>query len=168
VDERLKLPHYDPDYCRKVAKWAASVCVGILVIEVLVLLFVTPSTDRCPEWTIYTKNGAATPAWILVGMITGGPTIWICYVTMRWEHFSERMYESLAYEENRSVFFSPFRFGNKSKLSSHRRERSFEEMFLLNFNGLFLRVNIFWCLFCAFPLLMIITECTNATRYLAY
>jgi len=176
MDERPKLPHYDPDYCLKVARWAAFVCVGILVVELLVLLFVTPTNGKCPGWTIYAENGSAMPSWILAGIFTGGPTIWICYVVLRWEQkFSQKMYEGIAYTDNRSIrsIFPNFGFGSKSKLSAQEltpesRELNFEQIFLLNANAVFLRVCIVWCVFCALPLLMMITECTNATRYFGY
>jgi hypothetical protein len=80
MEERPKLPHYDPDYCLKVAKWAASICVAFLIIELLVLFVVDPTNGRCPGWIIYAKNGSATSLWILVGFLTAAPTVWICYV----------------------------------------------------------------------------------------
>jgi len=168
MDERPKLPHYDPDYCLKVAKWAASICVGILVIELLVLLFVAPNNGKCPGWTIYAENGSAISLWLLTGTLSGVPTIWICYVVVRWEQkFSQKMYDSIAY---RRPIFPNFGFGRNSKLSSKElkpdmRDLNFEQIFLINANALFLRVSIGWCLVCAFPLLLTITKCTNVPRY---
>jgi len=171
MDERPKLPHYDPDYCLKVAKRAASVCVGILVIELLVLLFVAPSNDKCPGWTIHAENGSGMPAWILAGIFTGGPTVWICYVALRWEQkFSQKVYDGIAYTDNRSIYsiFPNFGFGSKIPQEPKSQELNFEQIFLLDANAMFLRVCIGWCLFCTLPLLMMITECTNATRYFGY
>jgi hypothetical protein len=171
MDERPKLPHYDPDYCLKVAKWAASICVGILVVELLVLLFVTPDTAKCPGWTIYAKNGSPMPSWILAGIFTGGPTIWICYVVRHWEQtFSRKMYDGIAYRDNRPIFPN-LGFGRNSRPGSggfEPRDLNFEQIFLLNANTLFLRMCIMLCLFCACPLFWMITRCTNATRYLGY
>ncbi|HXL14367.1 MAG TPA: hypothetical protein VN941_10450 [Bradyrhizobium sp.] len=169
MDERPKLPHYDPDYCLKIATWAASICVGILAFELLVLLFVAPS-DKCPGWAIYAENGSATSAWIFVGLFTGLPTIWICYVVLRWEQkFSQQMYDAIAYRDNRSIFPN-LGFGTKPKPDRQQLdpELNFEQIFLLNANALFLRVCIGWCLFCVVPLVLMIAKCTSAPRYLGY
>ena len=176
MDERPKLPHYDPDHCLKIARWAASVCVGIFVIELLVLLFVDPSNGKCPGWTIYSENGSAMPAWLLAGIFSGVPTIWICYVVLRWEQkFSKKMYDGIAYTDSKSMrsIFPNFGFGSKYKVNAQElkpesRELNFEQIFLFNANATFLRMCILWCAFCALPLLLMITECTNAARYFGY
>jgi hypothetical protein len=179
MNECPKLPHYDPDYCLRVAKWAASVCVGILVVELVGMLLVTPDEGKCPGWTIYAENGSATPGWLLAGIFTGFPTVWICYVALHWEQeFSERFYDSIAYRKdytptllNLRQLFPNMGFGSKSPISRPKvesRELDFEKIFLLNANRLFLRVCIMWCLFCAAPLLMMVTGCTNALQYFGY
>jgi hypothetical protein len=171
MDERPKLPHYDPDYCLKVAKWTASICIGILVVELLVLLLVTPDSAKCPGWTIYSKNGSAMPSWVLAGIFTGAPTAWICHVVMRWEQkFSQIMYDGIAYRDKRPKFPN-LGFGRNSQLGSgglEPPELNFEQIFLLNADAMFLRMCIGWCLFCAIPLFWIVTSCIDATRYLGY
>jgi hypothetical protein len=104
MDERPKLPHYDPDYCLTIAKWTASVCVAVLVIEVLVLTIVDPSAARCPGWIIYATKQSAVSLWVLIDICTALPTIWICYVVFRWDHFSQKAYESIV--SRRSSTFS--------------------------------------------------------------
>jgi hypothetical protein len=164
MDDRPKLPNYDPDYCLKVARSAASVCVGITIVELLVLLFVDPHNGRCPGWTIYAQNGSATSFWVLAGMFTVLPAIWIGYVALRWKQkFSQKMYDAIAY---RRPMFPHLRFGRKSRLDS--RELNFEQIFLLDANRLFLRVNIGWCLFCTFPLWLMLYDCTAFPRFLGY
>jgi hypothetical protein len=164
MDERPKLPNYDPDYCLKVAKSAASVCVGITIVELLVLLFVDPGTGRCPGWTIYAQNGPATSLWALAGMFTVLPTIWIGYVVLRWEQkFSQKMYDATAY---RRPMFPHLGFGRKPKPDP--QELNFEQIFLLDANRLFLRVNIGWCLFCTSPLWLLLWNCTTFPRFLGY
>lgn len=96
MDQRPYLPNYDPDFCRKVGRWAAASCVVWLTISLLILSLVDPSNSRCPGWTIYARNGAATSLWFLVGFLTALPTIWICFVTLRWERFSQKVYDSAA------------------------------------------------------------------------
>jgi hypothetical protein len=78
MNGRPKLPHYDPDYCLKIAKWTASVCVAVLAIEMLVLMIVDPSAGRCPGWIINATKQSAVSLWVLIGICTALPTIWIC------------------------------------------------------------------------------------------
>jgi hypothetical protein len=74
-----------------------------------------------------------------VGGGTAAPTIWLCYIVLHWEKVSRRAYDRIA--------SSPY------------------YMFLINANGLFLRVNIGWSLFCAIPLWIMITKCTSLSQY---
>jgi hypothetical protein len=173
MDERPKLPHYDPDYCLKVAKWAASTCLGILLIEFLVLLFVAPSSDKCPGWTFYAENRRATPVWILALVITGGATILVCYVVLRWEQrFSQEIYDRIVYRDDRPRF-QHFGFGkrpqfNPEEVEPDRRQIDFEQILFHDANSEFIIACTIWSVLCASPLLLMITVCTNAPRYLGY
>lgn len=158
MEERPKLPYYDPDYCLKVAKWTASICFGFLIVELLVLFVVDPSDGRCPGWTIYAKNGPVTPLWILVASLTAPLTIWICYVVFHWNYYSQKIYYSIAYGRQKFLFLT----------ETDPQELNINHIFLLNFNRLFLEVCIAWCLFCTFPLWLMIAVCTNIPRYLGF
>jgi len=143
MNERPKLPHYDPDYCLKIAKSAASVCVGILVTELLVLPFVAPSTGK-----------SAIPSWILAGILTGVPTIfWLCHVVLHWDQTSQRIYDSIAYGRLKPPFSFLY-----ARQEPEPNELNFENMFLLNFNWLFLAICVLWCTLCAAPLWIILTD----------
>jgi len=173
MDERPRLPHYDPEYCLKVAKWAAFVCVAILLVELFLLLLVSPSA-KCPGWTMYAETGQATYVWILAAVVTGGATIGICYVVLRWkEKFSQDLYDSLAYRDDQPAF--PYAgFGNRAKFDpgkiepSKQRELNLEGMLFFNANSMFVRVCIYWCLGGALPLFLMITKCTNVPNFLGY
>jgi hypothetical protein len=69
-------------------------CVAVLVIEMLVLIIVDPSAGRCPGWIINATKQSALSLWVLIGICTALPTIWICYVVFRWDYFSQKLYES--------------------------------------------------------------------------
>ena len=150
MDEQPKLPHYDPDYCQKVAKWAASACVAILFIELFMLLLVPPS-DKCPGWTMYAETGQATYLWILAAVVTGGATIGICYVVLCWrEKFSQKIYDGIAYRDNRPRL--PYAgFGSRVKFRPDQiepsKELDFEQILFVNSNSIFLRMCAAWCLF---------------------
>lgn len=164
MDERPKLPHYDPDYCLKIAKWAASVCVGILVVELLVLPFVAPSNGKCPGWTIYPEGGSVIPSWILAGILTGVPTIfWLYRVVLRWDQTSQEIYDSIAYGRPKPPFSFLY-----ARQEPEPNELNFENIFLLNFNWLFLVICGLWCILCAAPLWIILPDCTNFLKYLGY
>ncbi len=106
-----------------------------LVLELLVLIAVGPGNNLCPGWTIHSTNGAAASLWILVGLLTAAPTVWICYMVLRWGRFVQKAYDQFI--------------------------RDPAAMFLVDGNKLCVGVTIFWCLFCAVPLWMILTNCTD-------
>jgi len=163
MSERPKLPHYDPDYCLKIARWTASVGVAVLVIEVLVLIIVDPSAGRCPGWIIHATKQSAMSLWVLIGICTALPTIWICYVVFRWDHFSQKLYDSIA--GRRSSTLSRL-VGLRGKSDAEVPDLNVENIFLINFDRLFLEVSIGWCLFCTLPLWMMLANCTQFSRYL--
>jgi|GEM_PF-1742580 len=160
MTERPQLPHYDPNYCLKIAKWTAFICVAVLVFELLVLVIIDLSDSRCPGWILNVGKDSPVSLWLLVGVGSGVPTVWICYVVLRWKHFSQKLYDSIAYR--RSSTFSSFGFRGKNDDESH--EPNFENIFLLDSNRLFLRVSILWCLFCTVPFWMMLGNCTDLPK----
>ena len=157
MDERPHLPNYDPDFCLKAAKCAAASCIGWLVCALLILTLVDPSNGRCPGWTIYATKGQATSLWILVGMFTALPTIWICYIVLRWEWFSQKVYDSAA---------GTYRFLPNAMPELFDRYRP--DPFKFRFNQAFVVVIVGWSLFCTAPLWLMLSNCTNLPRYLGY
>jgi hypothetical protein len=172
MDEHPKLPHYDPDYCLKMTKWAACVCLGIMVLELLTLLFVTPN-NGCPGWTIFSKDGSGIPAWILVSMLSGAPTILIFHIVLRWDQkWSQEFYDRFAYgDDNPSIksMFPNIGFGSKPTLSPDKkhesRELNFEKVLLQDANTSFLLMSMAICAICILPLLLMVGECTYAARF---
>ena len=130
-----RLPNYDPVLCGKVLKGAACVCVGLIIAELLILLLVHPSDDRCPGWVFHPHQPSAVSLWLLAGMITVLPALWISYVAMCWDDsYARKMYDSIA--DGPSVHLS------------------------MPANWLMLFVAAFWCLFCAIPLFLMLGQCT--------
>jgi hypothetical protein len=158
MNERPNLPFYDPDFCLRVAKWGAASCVGWLTIALLILTFVDPSNSRCLGWTIYTTKGAATSLWILVGMFTALPTIWICFIVLRWERFSQKIYD------NAAGTYRPY----PNLMPQVLYDRYNPDPFTFPYNRVFVVVNVGWSLFCTGPLWLMLTNCTNLSRYLGY
>jgi hypothetical protein len=158
MDERPYLPTYDPDFCLKVARWGAATCVGWLTIAVLLLALVDPSNSRCPGWTIYTRNGQATSLWFFVGMFTALPTIWICFVVLRWKRFSQRVYDNAA---------GTYR-GFPNLMPKVLYDRYNPDPFTFPYNPVFVVVIAVWSMFCTGPLWMMLSNCTNLSRYLGY
>ncbi len=121
-------------------KAAACVCVGLIVAELLVLLLVHPSDDRCPGWISHPGQSSAGSLWLVAGMFTVLPALWICYVALRWErYYARRMYDSIV-------------DGPPGQL-------------LLDANWLTLMVMALWCLFCAMPLFLMLGRCTAMAHY---
>jgi hypothetical protein len=139
-----------------------------------VLLFVTPSADKCPGWTFYAETGTATPVWIIALIITGGATIFVCYVVLRWkQRFSQKIYDRIAYRDDRPQF-PHFGFGkrpqfNPEEVEPAKREIDFEQILFHDYNSGFIIGCIIWSLLCASPLMEMIAVCTNVPRrYLGY
>lgn len=156
MDERPYLPNYDPDFCFEVAKWGAATCVGWLAIALLILTLIDPSTSRCPGWTIYTTKGDAISLWALVGLFTALPTIWICYVVLRWERFSQKIYDSAA------GTYQPF------MTPSSLYDRYKPDPVTFPHNTVFVFMMVGWSLFCTGPLWLMLANCADIPRYLGH
>ena len=145
-------PNYNPEYCLKVARWTAAGCIAVLFVEFLVLLIVEPSASRCPGWIVESQESSSS-LWLVVGMVTGLPTFWICYVVLRWDQkFSPMIYDSIL--RPRSMF------------GLGRTVEPGPLNLLLDFDRLFLHVCIGWGLFSAIPLGVMLFECTNLPSHL--
>jgi hypothetical protein len=158
MNERPNLPNYDPEFCLKVAQLAATACIGWLIIGLLILTFADPGNSQCPEWTIHSKNGQATSLWFFFGLFTALPTIWICSIVLRWEHFSERVYASAA------GTYRPF----PNLMLKFLYDRYNPDPFTFPYNRVFVVVSVGWSLSCTAPLWLMLTNCTNLPRYLGY
>jgi hypothetical protein len=153
MDESQRLPNFDPTFCLKVAKWGAAICLALLIIAVCILGLVDPTNSRCPGWIIYDKKaGQATSLWLFVGMFTALPTIWICYIVLRWNRFSQRIYDAAAGR------YTPF------LLPKVLYDRYKPDPFIFPHNQVFVIVVVGWCLFCTIPLWMMLINCTNLPR----
>jgi hypothetical protein len=109
----------------------------LILVELLVLLFVHPSDDLCPRWTF--QPSAAASLWTLAGMFTVLPALWACNVALRWDsHYARKWRDSIA--------SGP------------------PEQLLMNHNWLVPIVMAGWCLFCAIPLFLMLTQCTTLSH----
>lgn len=159
MDERPYLPNYDPDFCRMVARWTAATCLAWLICSLLILMLVEPSHGSCPGWTIHSKNGEAQSLWVLVGLFTALPTMWICWIVLRWERFSQKIYDSA-----KPTYYGPF----PNALPKTLYERYRPDPVSFPHNLVFVVVNVGWCLFCMGPLWLMLTNCTSLPHYLGY
>jgi hypothetical protein len=135
-----KLPNYDPVFCGRLVKGAAYLCAGLIAAELLVLLLVHPSDEQCPNWVFHAHQPSAASMWALAGLITVLPTLWMCYVALRWDrYFASKMYDSIACGSPGQMF--------------------------MPVNWLVLAVIAFWCLFCAIPLFLMLDQCTAVSAH---
>jgi hypothetical protein len=153
MDKRPVIPNYDPDFCLKVIKLGAATCVVWLTVALAVLGRVDPGNSRCPGWMIYSKNGEATSLWVLVGLFTALPTIWICFVVLRWKHFSQKVYDQAA-------GYRPYPDLTPKTLY----DRYNPDPLTFPYNRVFVIVAVGWSLFCTGPLWMMLGNCTDLLR----
>jgi hypothetical protein len=98
--------------------------------------FVQPSDDLCPSWTYHPNQTSAASLWTMAGMFTVLPALLMCNFALRWErHYARKMYDSIASDP--------------------------PEQLLINHNWLVPAVMAGWCLFCAIPLFLMLTQCTT-------
>jgi hypothetical protein len=147
MNENQPLLDFDPDFCRGIAKWAAVICTTWLAIAVCILVLVDPTGSQCPAWTIYDKNGQATSLWLFVGLFTALPTIWICFIVLRWKGFSQIIHGAGADSYKR--FLASKGWYDQNKPAS----------FTFPFNRAFVVAVVGWCLFCSIPLWVMILPC---------
>ena len=146
------LPNYDPGYCLKVARWSAAGCLAVLAVEVLILLIVDPSASRCPGWMVQSQERSDS-LWLMVLLVTGPLTAWMCFVTLRWNQgFSAMIHDRILHPK------SMFGFGNTVEQKA--------QSLLLDFNQLFLMVCASWTLASALPLGFMLCECADLSGYL--
>ena len=152
MNDRPFLPLYDPDFCRKAARLSAASCLVWLATLLLILIFVDPSRGQCPGWIIYAENGSATSLWFLSGMFTALPTLWICFVALRWERSSQKIYDTA--KDDYQPFMTP-----KFLYDSFKPDPvSFP------YNQMFVGIFVGWSLFCTIPLWIMLGTCTKLLR----
>jgi hypothetical protein len=148
MGERQSLPNYDPVFCLKVVRWGAATCLGWLAIAVGILTLVDPTNSRCPGW-VFAENGHATSLWVFVALFTAAPTIWICFVVLRWDRFSQRIYDAAA------GTYTPFPF---SESWYHRNK---PDPFTFPYNQMFVMISFGSSLFCTAPLWIMLDNCVS-------
>lgn len=139
-------PRFDSNYCFKIAKISALVCIALVTIEALTLARVDPSGSRCPDWTIALSGGGAISlAAIMVICIPAA--IWPSIVAFRWRKFAQRVHDSIRRPPDPLT----------------RSITGLSEPPKIDFNRLFLVVNIGWCLFCSIPLWLMLGGCATVS-----
>ena len=144
MNETQQLLDFDPDFCRRIAKRGAVICMSLLAIAVSLLVLFDPGGSQCPGWTMYDKDGQGTSLWVIVGLFTALPALWICFVALRWKRISQLIYDGAAGGYTRFL-------ESKGCLDEIKRPTV-----TLPFNPLFVLIVMGWCLFCTIPLWMML------------
>jgi hypothetical protein len=157
MDEKPFLPFYDPNFCGRVVRLAAVVCLAWLAIEIGILTFIDPAEGKCPGWTIHAENGQATSLWLIVALFTAAPGLWICFGALRWDFFSQKIYDQAAgTHETFTVLPKAFHDAYKP------------DLLIFPYNQVFVVTMALWCLFCTAPLWIMLSECTSPLHGLVY
>jgi hypothetical protein len=149
MNESRYLPNFDPVFCLRVAKWGAAICVVLLAIAVCILALVNPTGSGCPAWTIYAENGQPMSLWLCVTLFTAAPTIWICFIVLRWKRFSQQIYDAAT--GTRTPFPIPKAVFDRNK----------PDPLTFPVDAVFVAVVVGWCLCCTAPLWLMLANCTN-------
>lgn len=154
MNEPQQLLDFNPDFCRRIAKRGAVICITMLAIAVGILVLFDPSSSQCPAWTISDKNGG-TSLWQWVGLLTALPTLWICFIALRWTYVSQLIRGGAAGGYTRFL-------DSKGHLDEDKRPTV-----TFPFNLLWVVMVMGWCVLCTIPLWMML-GCGVWPRYLAY
>ena len=149
MDERPNLPNFDPKFCLTAAIWSSTTCAIWLISELLILTLVDPNKGRCPGWTIHAENGQGQSLWFFVVMFTAFPTFWICFVVLRWQRFSQMVFDSAA--DDYQPFMTPKFIYDQYKPNP----------ITFPHNAVFVAVCIGWSLFCTGPLWLMLANCAG-------
>jgi hypothetical protein len=140
MNSDLKLPFFDPDYCLKAVRWSSAVCVAWLLTELKLLAVLNPRSGRCSDWVIFRGKPSETHVGFLVILFTALPTAWICFISVRWRRFSEKMFNAILEHAD----------------------------LVMDHNKVWLVVCIGWALFCSIPLWMMLSNCTGVFMLLGF
>ena len=91
-------------------------------------------------------------------MFTALPTMWICFVALRWKRFSRKIYDQAAGTYRPYLILMPKSF----------YDRYNPDPLTFPYNRVFVIMVIGWSLFCTIPLWMMLTNCTDVPRSLGY
>jgi len=149
------LPNYNPAFVRKAAIYSAASCVCWLAIALCILTFVDPSNSQCPGWMTQAQNGSPTSLWVIVGLFSAVPTIWICIIVLRWKSFSRKIYRHYTIQPDGVVGVAPGFFLRKYYPPAN-----------YDYNFLLAGVCLFWSLFSAIPLVFMLMSCTGLAQAL--
>ncbi|WP_076858456.1 hypothetical protein [Bradyrhizobium mercantei] len=152
MNESPSLLDFDPEFCRRVAKWGAAICLTWLAIAVCILVLVDPTGGACPGWTISDKNGQGTSLWALVGLFTAFPALWLCFILVRWPGFTRWVWDSG--QANYKRFVEKKGLDDPSKAAS----------VIFPFDFVFVAVIAGWCLLCSVPIWAMILPCLPIGR----
>jgi hypothetical protein len=141
MNDDLRLPFFDPDFCLKITRWSAAACIGWLLIEVILLVAATPEKGSCSDWIIHRGEPSETPIGLLILLFTAAPTGWVSYhAFVRPRRMLERVHNSIL---------------RTPELN-------------LNHNALLLIVLTGWALFCSAPLWFILSNCIRLFQPFGY
>jgi hypothetical protein len=126
--------NFDRQFCGRVARITAIVCIVFVLTAVVVLTVANPPAS-CPDWHIRFEQDVTLSIWALVGL-QAATAIWVCFVALDWQLFSERIASKL-----RSLMSSGSAPG------------------LLDFDAVYFISCAGWGGFCSIPLWIIAFKC---------
>lgn len=141
MNEDMKLPNFDPDFCFRVTRRAAACCFGLLVVELILLIAINVDSDSCALWTIHRTDPTESKEWPIILFALFG-TGWICFVAIRWQQVVQRLLDEV-------------------------RDRPYPGA-LIDYNLLFPVITIGWTLFCSIPLWRMLFVCPVLFRRLGF
>jgi hypothetical protein len=150
-DSRIRMNgRFDPEFCGRVCRAAATVCLALIFGTAIFVI--TAQSSKCPGWWI---PGTGAPSTSVLGLlaITGSWGLVVTYYAVTWKRFAQRVIDRIQWSEQTFV--------SGTRPSWYSDWSQFNAMCAasLDFNILFVVVMIVSVLIVAVPLLMIATNC---------
>lgn len=152
MNEDIRLPNYNPAFCRNVAKWGAAICFVGVIAEICIFSLVDPTHGSCPGWTIHHPSGHPISLGVVFAL-TLFPAFWACFVFFRWKHFSQLIHAQVT-----GTYTPP------PLLQALQDYRPIDYR-VFPYNQVFLVVILWWSIFCTSPLWLMLFGCTGLLRY---
>jgi hypothetical protein len=87
---------FDPDFCGRILRVGAILCVALVLITAALLAVARPS--RCPAWAFPADDGSSLPAWPLL-LFTGFWALVVTYYAVTWRRFAEHVLDTARWGE---------------------------------------------------------------------
>jgi hypothetical protein len=136
---------FDPTFCGKVVRVAATVCVVEFLSTIALLMMWVPAYSAC--WSWHVPREAPEPIYPFI-FVAGALTLWTCILATFWKRFANLAFAQLRWEER-------LRASTGWLAALYRLLQPIQ----VNYTALLSVVFCFFAFFVALPLIIMVRQC---------